>query len=251
MYESDWASMKALMHFAQFYTGLINVEEAMFHFVLKWGAMDFKGDPFPYNIDIIRGNRIYRKFSKEFVLWGKWHEKHPVSGKPRLLEPGLREPYGSREGQEVCELANEAINEGEPVYLYLYNEFFVPSLTIANVVEAFYTGKQLPPPDEDGRPACAHIPFYYLHEKREQECLNCRDEVPKCKMCFSCNFWFKVTDFYFDIPQAHVQDEFHNLVYADGQVAAKGAPYDPWGAASYPICVELYSQEISLIKSLC
>jgi hypothetical protein len=151
----------------------------------------------------------------------------------------LRESYSERQGTELCEWFNYEIENDSPVYLYLVNPwFFDQPLTIANVVRASYTSEQLPQPDEDGRPACAHIPHYYfLFDKPVDACDACREVRPSCKLRFSCNFWFRVDGFR-AVPHLKIIPHLYNLEYADGQVSQKGEPYDPVAAACYPVLVD-------------
>jgi hypothetical protein len=210
----------------------------MSHLVLVWGAQWFAENPFPYNEVIIGGDGHYKRFSKGYVYWGKFFREHDKNGGSKILEPGLREAYSKTEGTKLCDRFNKEIDTDSPVYLYLINPwFFDQPLTIGNVTRAFYTGEELPPSDEDGRPSCAHIPHYYfLYGKPVEECQKCRNVKSKCKLQFSCNFWFRVNQF---LPVQHttIMRHLYNLVYADGQVSEKGLPFDPVGAAYYPILV--------------
>jgi len=224
----------------------------MSHLVLLWGAQWFDKNPFPYNKDIIRKEDDYSEFSKGYVYWGKFFREYDKDGGSTMLEP-LGEAYGKPGGQHLCDELNEQINKGKsPVYLYLINQwFFDQPLTIAQVKRAFYTPEGLPPADDDGRPACAHIPHYYFHPKRKEaqcgdhhlyekplaDCHACRSTQDRCKLRFSCNFWFQVTGFY-PVPQVRIRQVLYNLVYGDNVIGELGKPFDPTGAALYPIRVE-------------
>ncbi len=210
----------------------------MSHVVLLWGAQWFDKNPFAYNQAIVNAKGPYELFSRNYVYWGKFFREHFKDGTSKILED-LGEAYEPRGGKRLCDELNDQIKKESPVYLYLINQwFFDQPLTIAQVKGAFYTFEELPPLDDDGRPACAHIPHYYfLYEKPVADCQTCRSPQQSCKLRFSCNFWFQVTRFY-PVPHVRIRQVLYNLVYGDDTIGKPNKPFDPTGAALYPIRVE-------------
>jgi hypothetical protein len=206
------------------------------HMFLLW-ASKYDENPFPKNWEIINRTGSYG-FSKRFVYWGKFFRQEDEKGASVDLESYYGEAYDTVRGIDAVNKLNADIGRGNPVYLYLYNPLAPDSkLQIANVREAFYTSGELPPSDEDERPACAHIPSYYFHRKLLVQCSSCKKRKPECKMRFFCNFWFKIDNFK-EIEDENLRQETElNLEYADDLITKIGTEFSLTRGQVFPILV--------------
>jgi hypothetical protein len=206
------------------------------HFFLQWASKYYEA-PFPKNWEIINRLGNYR-FAKGYVYWGKFHKQEDEKGVSADLESYYGEAYDGIKGRKVVENLNSEIRKANSVFLYLYNPLASDNrLHIANVLEAFYTSDGLPPDDEDERPACAHVPSYYFHEKLVEKCPSCKKRNPKCKIRFFCNFWFKVDSFK-PIGEDLLRRETElNLTYADDRIAKMGTDFSLTKGQVFPILV--------------
>ena len=151
---------------------------------------------------------------ENFCWWGKFFQERTKGGSFDQLEPfgeSIRPDDISNVARNIKAKIKERIKNRKPVYLYNYNPN-PPNirLYVCNVIDFCYGEGEIPHAynSDESPPQCAHIPRYYFH-KREGNCSSCKTiNDAKCKLRYTCNFWFKV-DKIREI--GNVEEEFVNL----------------------------------------